>query len=811
MRRVNYMENFVQDVRHGLRMLGRNHGFAAVAILTLALGIGANTALFGVLDTVLLRPLPYRDPSRLVWATERFAFSPGTSAVVSPDFVAWKDRNQVFEQIGAFGGGVGANLTAAGQPARVSVTNITAELFPMLGVQPLLGRTFLAAEGKQGEDHVALLNETLWRSRFSADPHILGKTIRLDGAAYVVVGIMPANVRYPGADVWTPFALDAESFSPRSPRWSILTVLARLRPGAEIGRAQSDLQFITEQMDREYPPQAAPFRAHERVEVIPLHELLVQNVRLLLLILLGAVGFVLLIACANVGNLLLSRSVTRGKEMAVRAALGARRLRLIRQLLTEGLLLAVTGSALGLLAGLSGTKILEQLIPSNLPSDIHLDLRILAFCAATGVLAVFVFALVPALIASRTQVSDALKEGGLQAGASPAVHRMRSLMAVGEIALSLTLLVGAGLLARSFLRLSQVELGFDPHGLLLASVDRPLTIGFDSQQHAAFFYSALERIRSLPGVKDAALTTHYPLEPFHNATVMVNVKDGGNVRLPQPISITAVSADYFRVMRIRLLKGRVFGENDVVGTQGVVIMNEPLAKAVFKGRDPLGQHISFGPPPAPWLAVAGVVSGARNNGLEREPGPEIFVPYLQQPSFSMTFVLRTESQPEMLAGVVREAVESVDANQPLSAAEGMDKVIGNSVAPRRFQMMLLGLFALLASVLAAIGIYGVIICSCSQRTQEFGIRIALGAGRQDVLSMVLRQGIKLALIGVSLGIAGALALTRLLSSLLYGVKPTDPLTFFVVSLVLTVVALIASYIPARRATKVDPMVALRYE
>ena len=811
MRRVNNIENFLQDLRYGSRMLARNRGFAAVAILTLALGIGANTAIFSVVDTVLLRPLPFKDPSHLVWATERFQVTHGAAVVISPDFMGWKDRNQVFEQICAFGGGVGGNLTGAGEPARVRVTSVTAGFFPMLGVQPVAGRTFLPSENKQAQRHVALLNEALWRSRFGSDPHMVGKNVRLDDDAFTVVGVMPANLRYPAADVWIPLALDADEFSPRSPRWTILTVIARLKLGVEIGRAQSDLQLITQQMDREYPPEAAPFRAHERVEVIPLHALLVRNVRSLLLILLGVVGFVLLIACANVANLLLSRGVLRGKEMAVRAALGARRLRLIRQLLTEGLLMAAAGGLLGILAGLSGTKILAQLIPPNLSSEIHLDLRVLAFSAGIAVLAVLVFGFVPAFIASRTDVSEALKEGGLQAGAGPSAHRLRALLAAGEIALSLILLAGAGLLARSFLRLTEVELGFDPHGLLIATVDRPLTANFDSQRHAAFFHDALERIRNLPGVKDAALTTHYPLEHFNNTTLMLNVRGAENFRPPQPIPITAISPDYFRVMRIRLLKGRAFGEADTRGAQDVVIVNESFARMVFKAGDPLSQQISFGPPPAPWSEVVGVVADVRDSALEREPIPEIFVPYLQQPSFSMTVLLRSPGSPQALVGAVRKAVEGIDRNQPLSNTTTMDEVIAGLVAPRRFQVMLLGLFALLALLLAAVGIYGVVSYSCSQRVHEFGVRIALGAERRDLLRMVIRQGAKLAVMGVCVGIGGALVLTRFLSSMLYGVKPTDPLTLVGVSSILTAVALLASYIPARRATKVDPMVALRYE
>jgi putative ABC transport system permease protein len=811
MRRINFIDNLIQDVRYGARTLRRNRGFAAVAIVTLALGICANTAIFSVVNTVLLRPLPFKDPSSLVWATERFQLTRGAAVVISPDFIGWKDRNQVFDEIGAFNQTVGANLTAAGEPARVSVMQVTAELFPMLGVRPIRGRTFLPSESKQAQRRVALLNEALWRSRFGSDPHILGKSVRLDDDTFTIVGILPANLRFPAADVWIPLALDSDVFSPHSPHWTALTVIARLKPGVASARAQSDLQLITERMDREYPKEAAPFRAHELVEVIPLHQLLVQNVRSLLLILLGVVAFVLLIACANVANLLLSRGVLRGREMAVRAALGARRLRIVRQLLTEGLLLALAGGVLGLLAGLWGTTILRQLVPSNLSQDIHLDLRVLAFSAGIAVLAVLVFGFVPAFIASRTDVGEALKEGGAQAGARPAAQRLRALLAAGEIALSLILLVGAGLLARSFLRLSQVELGFDPHGLLVATVERPWTSDPNPRQFAAFFQDALERVRSLPGVKDAAVTTRYPLEDSHNTTLMLRIRGVENFRPPQPVPTIAVSADYFPVMRIPLLKGRAFSDADAGAAPSVVIVNEAFARMAFKAGDPLAQQISFGPPPAPWSQVVGVVADTRDHALAEEPIPEIYAPYLQQPSFSMALVLRTAARPQGLVSPVRKAVESIDKNQPLSETTTMDEVIAGSVAPHRFQMMLLGLFALLALVLAAVGVYGVVSYSCSLRVHEFGVRMALGAERHDLLGLVIRQGAKLALIGVCVGLGGALLLTRFLSSMLYEVKATDPLTLIVVALILTAVALLASYIPARRATKVDPMTALRYE
>ena len=797
-----------QDVRFGLRMLAKSPGFTTVAVLTLALAIGANTAIFSVVDAVLLRPLPFRDPARLVWATEHFAFGPST--VVSADFPAWKDRNNVFEEIAAFGGTSGANLTGTGQPARVTVTNVTTGLFSMLGVQPVAGRAFLAEEGKQGREHVAVLSETLWRNSFGADPRIIGETIRLDGAGYLVVGVMPASLR-PQADVWTPLALDAEIFSPHSPRWMMLAAIGRLKPGIAISKAQADLQLLAQEMDKEYPPQAAQFRAHETVEVIPLHDMLVQNVRSLLLILLGTVGFVLLIACANVANLLLSRSVVRGREIAVRAALGAGRLRLARQLLTEGLLLAAIGGVLGSITGLWATKILGDLIPATLPASVRLDPRIFGFSAAIITLASFLFGLIPALITSRADVNEALKEGGLRLGASAGTHRLRGVMSAGEIGLSLILLVGAGLLVRSFLRLTEVDLGFDPQSLLVATVERPLTAAFDSQQHSAFFQASLERIRNLPGVKEAALTQRYPLGPPHNATMMLRIQGAENFRPPQPISVTEISPDYFHVMRIRLLKGRTFSASDVAGAQEVVTVNESLARMLFGAHDAIGQHISFGGPSAPWKEVVGVVANVREDALEKEPVPEIFVPYLQQPSFSMAFVLRTESSPLILAGAVREAVQSIDKNQPLSGATTMDEVIAKSVAPRRFRMLLLGLFALLALLLAVIGVYGVMAYSSTQRTHEFGVRIALGADRQDILKLVVRQGFKLALLGVSIGVGGALLLTRVLSSLLYEVSAHDPLTFSAVAALLMLVALAASYIPARRAMKVDPIVALRYE
>ncbi|MGO9272283.1 MAG: ADOP family duplicated permease [Terriglobia bacterium] len=808
--RKNAMADLWQDLRYGLRMLARNPGFTAVAIITLALGIGANTAIFSVVDAALLRPLPYRDPGRLVWATERFPFNRSAAAVISPDFVGWQDQNGAFVEVGAFGGGAGANLTQAGEPARVSVTNVTASFFHVLGVQPVAGRTFLAGESKQDQSHVALLSETLWRNRFGGDSAILGKTIHLDGTPYTVVGVMPAGIRYPSADVWTPLALDADTFSPHSPRWTILNVIGRLKPGVTPSQAQSDLQLITQRMDREYPPQAAPFRANVRVEVVPLHGLLVKDVRALLLVLLGAVGFVLLIACANVANLLLSRGVVRSRELAVRAALGARRSRLLRQLLSESLLLAGGGGLLGFFIGIWGTRLLKQLIPSTLPSDVTLDWRILGSAAGLGALATVLSGLAPAWIGSRTDVHEALKGAG-RVGTRQGTARLRSLLVVSEIALSLALLIGAGLLTRSFLRLTEVSLGFEPQRLLLATVQRPLTVAFNARQHASFFHDVLDRVRALPGVTDAAATTHYPMGTTNEMTMRLNVQGAAEVRPPQLILVSAISPGYFRTLGVRLLKGRSFDEHDSADAPAVVVLSESLARDAFGERDPLGQHISFVTPDAPWQEVVGVVSDTRNTALDQQPSPEIFVPYPQRPSFSMSFVIRSNGDPQDLAGAVRHAVLAADRDQPVFDLETMDQFLSRSIAPQRFRMLLLGLFALLALVLAAIGMYGVIAYSVTQRTNEIGVRMALGARPRDVMRLVVGQGIVLTVAGTMVGVGGALALTRFLSSLLYGVQPTDAVTFVVVSLVFGAAALLATYIPARRATKVDPMVALRYE
>jgi putative ABC transport system permease protein len=819
MRGLNFIETIILDLRYSLRQLRRNPGFTAVAVITLALGIGANTAIFSVVNAVLLRPLPYKNPERLVWAAEQVPIMHG-AFVLSPDYAAWRDQSKVFQWIGAFSFHDarvnGANLTGGSEPARVSLINVTPDFFRMLGVRPILGRTFTADEGKVGQTGVALLSEAMWRTRFGGDRHVLGETIHLNGWPYTVIGVMPGTFRYPQADVWTTIATNANVFSPHSPDWTLLTAIGRIKPGVSVARAQAELNLISHRVDREYPPFTASPLTHLQVKVVPLHQLLVRNARPLLLILLGAVGFVLLIACVNVANLLLARAAARGNEMAVRVALGAGRARLVRQLLTECLLFAAMSGLLGFFAGLWSVELLKRLIPPNLPSEIHLDARVLGFVIGTSVAAVIFFGLLPAVISSRPDLNEALKEGGVRAGASHGAHRLRSLLVVGEIALSITLLIAAGLLTRSFVRLTEVPLGFEPHDVLLANVWRSLRFSTHNARRnealeSAFFHEVLERVGSLPGVKEAAVTSHFPLGSVTGLGLGASLTVRGTqaTRFPK-IYVSSISPDYFSTMGIRLLKGRFFSEEDVPSAPGVVILNQSLARALFHRRDPLGRQVSFGEK-QPWNRVVGVVADTRNTALAQQPWPEIYLPYPQQPRPFMTLVVRAKGKPLPLAESIRKAVQSVDKDQPVSNVQTMDELIAKSATPERFRTLLLGLFAMLSVVLAAVGIYGVIAYSVSQRTHEIGVRVALGAQTSDVLRHVMWQGMTLASIGVAVGMGGAVGLTRFLSGLLYGVKPTDPLTFIVVSLLLTAVALLACYIPARRATKVDPMVALRHE
>ncbi len=804
-----FFETLWQDGLYGLRQLRRSAGFTAVTTITLALGIGATTAIFSVVNTVLLRPLPYRDAGRLAWVTERFAaswFGPG--GVLGPDFVEWLHHNRAFQQIEGFrSGDPGISLSGAGEPMPVRVTEVTAGFFSMLGLQPIAGRSFTGDDGKQTQQHVLLISENLWQSRFGRNRTVLGRTIRLDNSAYTVIGVMP-HVDYPQADVWIPMVLSSSLFSPQSRPLALVAVIGRLKPNISFSQAETDLWLITHRIDGEYPAQIVQSR-DRHVELVSLHEVLVRNVRSLLLTLLGAVGFVFLIACANVANLSLARAAARYREFAIRGALGAGRLRLVRQLLTESLLLAAIGSVFGLFCGLWSVRLLRRLIPSGLPGGITLDPRILAFALGITILATLVFGLAPALAASRPEVIETLKIGGLRSGTGRGTHHLGNVLVVSEIALSLVLLIGAGLLTRSFVRLTQVQLGFNPDHVLTGQVLRPMTNGFQTPSQVPFFNEVLSHIRALPGVKDAGAVDRAPLSACAGGAV----RPRGAATDIQPLCTTTISPEYFRTMGIPILEGRSFSDHDTSEGLPVVILNRLLARQAFGDRDPIGQQIGmYGLNGLSWRTVVGVVAIAKNSTLEQEPWPEIFVPYPQALlPLSANFVLRTEGNPSAFAGLLRDAVQVVDRNQSVSNIQTLDEVIASSTAPQWFRMLVLGLFALLALMLAAIGVFGVMAYSVSQRTHEIGLRVALGAKPGDILSLAVGQGMAVASIGLGVGIIGSAGLTHFLSGFLYDVKPTDFMTFMTAVSLLTGTALLACYLPARKAARVDPLVALRNE
>ncbi len=607
-----FLEKFIADARYGLRMLARNPAFTAVAVITLALGIGANTAIFSVVNAVMLRPLPYKNPDQLVDVTLQSSKS-GRSISIPPEFIAWQGHNHTFEQIESFRLGFpGANLTGVGEPLRVAVTPVTVGFFRMLGLRAVWGRDFLSEEGKQGRNRVMLISTGLWRSQFGERPSVRGTTLDLDGKPYTVVGVIPPGLLYPPGDIWVPLTLDATNSLPASPDWPMLTTIGRLRPGTTLRSARSDLETVTKQLNAQFPAGRTRALSYVRVEVTPLRRILMGDVRTQLLMLVAAVGFLLLIACANLANLLMARGVSRGKEIAVRAALGASRWRLVSQLLVDSLLLAAGGGALGLLMGLWGVQTLQELIPPNLPAQVSLDLRVLAFVAAVSLATVLLFGLIPALVASRTDLSEALKEGGLRLRSAHGTHRVRGVLVVTEIALSFILLTGAGLLARSFWRLTEVDPGFDPHNALIAEIWRPTETLIASPRDAVFFHEVLERLRTTPGVTVAGATTHPPASMFNELSSGLQVSGRPEVNLDKPISISYISPDYFRALGIRLLQGRFFTEGDDAQARSAAIVTESVARVAFQGQDPIGKEISFGGPQGPWRVVVGVVADTKN-------------------------------------------------------------------------------------------------------------------------------------------------------------------------------------------------------
>ena len=817
------MGTFWQDVQYGFRMLLKRPGFTLVAVLALALGIGANTAIFSVVNAVLLRPLPFDKPERLVmvWGSAPqlgFDILPATAA----ESVEWRERSRAFEQVAAFKSW-SWNMSGINGPEQVSGARVNASLFPALGVKPVLGRTFLPEEDRVGGAKVVIMGHGLWQRSFGSDPSIVGKTVTLNNQSYTVVGVMPQGFKFPGGEnmlpglqfspkteLWEPMAFTDEELSNRGTH--NLAVIARLKPDATLAQARAEMTSIAAHLAEQYPK----FSKGLGVRLVPLHEQVVGDVRPALLILLGTVGFVLLIACANVANLLLARAASRQKEIAIRTALGASRRRVVRQLLTESVLLAMCGGAAGLLLALWGIDALGALIPENIPRahEIGVDSRMLGFTLLISLLTGLVFGLAPSLQASRTDINEALKDGTRGASAGPHRNRFRSLLVVAEIALALVLLIGAGLLIRSFMSLQQVNPGFEPKQVVAMELALPFIAPSnyaEPEQQVAFFQRALERIQTLPGVQAAAIVSSLPLSgAFESTDILIEGQPAPSDDEGPQANYTMVSADYFRVMNIPLMRGRGLTERDTKESPGVLVVSETMARRYWPGEEAIGKRLTMGFEKTP-REVVGVVGDVRQNSLDVETPFAVYLPYQQYPYAGMTLVIRTASDPASMATAVRREVQGIDASLPVSDVRSMEEVISTSVSQRRFSMTLLGIFATVALLLAAVGIYGVMAYSVSERVHEIGIRIALGAGRGDILKLVVGQGMILTLIGIASGLVASFVLTRLMASLIYGVSATDPLTFAGVSLALAVVALLACYIPARRATRVDPLEALRYE
>lgn len=802
-----WLRQFIQDLKYGLRTMRRGPGFTAVAVLTLALGIGANTAIFSVVNAVLLRPLAYRDPARLVTVLHE-----GWKPVAPANFLDWREQSRSFESIAA-AQSWNLTMTGQGQPEQLNVLQTSAEMFHVLGVDAALGRTYTAGEDQPGREHVVVISHGFWQRRFGGSPDVVGRQVTLDGEPYTVVGVMPPDFQFAPfwathAEAWLPLNLGQRVTDRRG---QSLRVFARLKSGVTQEQAQAEMETINKRLEEQYP------RANEglTVSVDPLHEKVVGKSRPALLVILGAVGFVLLIACANVANLTLAKAASRRKEIAVRIALGAGRWRVIRQLLTESLMLSLAGGGTGLLLAYWSNTALASLGPDTLPRvrTVGLDANVLLFTLGLSVLVGLLFGLAPALRSVKTDLIESLKDRARGSSPDRRHERVRQLLVVGEIAVSLVLLVGGGLMMRSFLRLTSVEPGFDPRGVLTATVPLSGPRYSTDEQRAAFFQQLTTKLSSLPGVKSASAINHIPLGG--DVWTFGFTVEGRPAPPPaeRPSAVYRVMRpEYFRTMGATLLKGRDFTERDDAFSPGVVIVNEALARRQWPGEEPLGKRITLNSEGTKQREVVGVVRDLKQGEWASEPKPEMYLPHSQDASpRSMTLVIRASSDLSELGPEVRREVWAIDKDLPVSQVTGMEDVVAESVGQQRFNTLLIGVFAATALILAAVGIYGVMSHTVAQRTHEIGVRMALGARGRDVLGMIIRQGLLLTLFGLALGLVGALALTRMMNSILYEVSATDPLVFGGVAAALTLSALLACYLPARRATKVDPIEALRYE
>jgi len=813
------MNGLAQDIRYTLRQLRKNPGFTAVAVLTLTLGIGANAAMFSVIDAVLLRSLPFKAPAGLYTLWERnqkmgYEQNPPAAA----NFRDWRARNRVFEQLAAFDASASFDLSGGNKPERVDGAAVSPGLFELLGVEPLLGRTFSAGEDQLGQERVILLSYGLWQRRFNADASIVGKAIDVNGRNFTVVGVMPLHFQFPGdtgtvlniftapaAQVWVPLALTPQQWNERSAHY--LEVIGRLKPGTTPDQAQAQMNSIEKELVREYPNDYIG----SDVNLIPLHAQVVGSFRSALLILFGAVAFVLLIGCTNVANLLLARATSRRREVAVRSALGASRARLMRQLVTESITLATAGGILGVLTAFWAIRLLRIILPGNFPrtAEIHLDGSTLIFTAVASIATGVIFGLAPALQSSRVGITESLKQG--ERGADGfSRSRLRNALVISEVALALILLTGTGLLLRSFSRLQAVNPGFNPDHVLTMEISLP-DARYPDPRKAAFFAQILDRVRSLPGVEAAGAIGHLPLGGDIESYAM---QVEGRAPLPNEYAnpdCHVAMPGYFEAMKVPLIEGRFFDRRDNLQSPHVIVINDVVARNVFPQENPIGRHLRMGFNGFSG-EIVGVVRHTSHLTLDAAPVEEVYTPYLQAPFWNqLSLTVRTASEPLALAQPIQELVQSLDADQPVAKIRTMNDVADASVSAPRFRTVLLGTFGLTALLLGAIGLYGVMAYSVNQRVRELGVRMALGATQSQVVMLVLREGLQLTLAGLLIGLVGAFALTHLLSTMLYGVRPTDPATFVFVSIVLTSAASLATYIPARRAARVDPMVALRYE
>jgi putative ABC transport system permease protein len=801
------METLLRDIRYGFRSLLKRPGFTVVALIALTLGIGANTAIFSLVNAVLLRPLPFAEPDRLVWVFGKF---PGgnRASVAPPDYLDFRAQNTTFEEFAAqLSFPLPVNLTGIGEPERLTGAAVTGNYFQALGAKAALGRTFQLENEKPGHDQVAVLSYALWQKRFGGDPAILSKTVMLDGKKFEVVGVMPKDFSFPQAtELWVPINFDA-SPDMKQRKAHFMRPIGKLKPGVTLEQAQADTDVIARRLEEQYPDSNTGWN----LRLVSLREQLVGNTRPTLLLLFGAVGFVLLIACANVANLLLVRAATREREIALRTALGASRWRIVRQMITESVLLSIIGGTLGALLAVWGVELLVKLGGDSIPatSQVSIDATVLGFTLLISVITGLLFGLAPALRTMKLNLSESLKEGGRSSSEGGHRNRTRSVLVVLESAVAVVLLIGAGLLIRSLIQLQNTNPGFDAQNVLTMRVDLSKK-KYSTPETAANFFTQLEsRVGSLPGVESVGFVSELPLSRQQNdmpftvdgrPPVAINDAFGADFR--------HVNQHYFKALQIPLLRGRNFTEQEVRQSSKVLVVSERLARAAFPNEEALGKRLILWSGKDPW-EIIGIVGDIRHRALAFEPYAAMYMPTYQMGGTNL--VIRTQGDPMNLVAAVRKEVQAIDPDQPVAAVRTMDQWINTSVAEPRYRTALLGLFALLALILASTGIYGVMSYTVAQRTHEIGVRMALGAKRFDVLTMVVRQGMVLVVLGVGLGVAGAIALTRLMSTLLFGVTAKDPATFVAVAALLTLVAFVACYIPARRATKVDPLVALRYE